>query len=187
MLAIPRNVLPQLASRLEEIKAICDILFDAKINALEYVRREAVGDADTNGPDYLPPDEKTTSTALADFTPYEVTFRCFSGEFASAMGKLAASPHAFVIKSMDIEPELAAGPPMGGPPLGQFAPQGIPGRFQQLGGGGRFGPGPGPETPPSGSTMPHAPPPGSRPVTFLTENPLRVTLLIEVVKLKPGK
>jgi hypothetical protein len=184
MLAIPLNVLPQLATRLGEIEAICNMLFDAKVNSLEYVRREALSADDTNGVDYLPPDERTTTTPLAELTPYEITFDCFSGELARFMGSLAASPHSFVVKSINVEPAAPGGFSAASAPA--------PAPYQPPYGGGHFNPytqpppmggAPGPR--PGG--MPAPPPPNGRPVKFLGEHILRITLFIEVVKPKPGK
>jgi hypothetical protein len=187
MLVIPKNTLPQLAARLGEIKVICGILFDAKINQLESVRREVISEDDTNGPDYLPPDQRTVTTPLAEMTPYEVTFDCFSGELASVLGSFAASPHGLVVTSIIVEPAQSSASMMGGapgpgyPPPGAYgAPGGMPARFYNLG-----NPGGGP--PPPRTMAPAPPPPNGKPVKFLSENKLRITLLVEVVKPKPGR
>ena len=191
MLAIPRAVLPLLATHLGEINAICGILFDAKINSLEYVRREVLSDDDTNTPDYLPPEEKTISTPLAEITPYEVTFDCFSGELAGVFAGLAASPHSFVVKSIDVEPALpgmaVTGPAQGYPGGFGMPPQGPPqggGHFRFAGGG--YMP-PANAAPVARPGVLTPPPLGSHPVTFLNENKLRVTLLIDVIKPKPAR
>ncbi|HXD00162.1 MAG TPA: Amuc_1100 family pilus-like protein [Verrucomicrobiae bacterium] len=191
MLAIPRTTLPQLAARLAEIKVICHILFDAKINALESVRREVISDDDTNGPDYLPPDQRTVSTPLAEMTPYEVTFECFSGELASVLGNFAASPYGLVVKSIVVEPAQAAGPMAAAAPGPGY--YGSPGGTPYGAGHGNpymYNPAysgyPG-ASPPQRSTTPTPPPPNGRPVKFLSENKLRITLLVEVVKPKPGR
>jgi hypothetical protein len=186
MLAIPRKTLPQLAARLGEIKVICDILFDAKINALESVRREAISEDDTNGPDYLPPEQHTVTTPLAEMTPIEVTFECFSGELASVLGNFAASPYGLVVKSMDVESAPAA-TAMTAAPAYPYASPGAPPYME--GGRSRYNPGyPGtPGAPTQTSRMPTPPPPNGKPVKFLTENKLHITLLVEVVKPKPGR
>ncbi len=189
MLVISRKTLPQLAARLGEIKVICGILFDAKINALESVRREVISEDDTNGPDYLPPDQHTTNTALAEITPYEVTFDCFSGELATVMGNFAASPYGLVVTSVVVEPAQSAtsmpgaapGAGYGLPTEGGYGrpPAGIPSRFYNQGG---YAP-----PPPPRAMTPAPPPPNGKPVKFLTDNKLRITLLVEVVKPKPVK
>ena len=187
MLVIPKKTLPQLAARLGEIKVICGILFDAKINALESVRREVVSEDDTNGPDYLALDQHTVTTPLAEMTPYEVTFDCFSGELASVLGGFAASPNGLVVTSVVVEPAQSAAAMMGAAPGGGYAPPGaygapggMPSRFYNLGGQGGA-------PPPPRTMAPAPPPPNGKPVKFLSENKLRITLLVEVVKPKPGR
>ncbi len=189
MLAIPQNVLPQLAARLAEIKVICGLLFDARINSLESIRREALSNDDTNGPDYLPAGQATVSTPLADMTPYEITFDCFSGELASVLGNFAASPYGLVVKSMDIEPADSGGS-MPGAMSGNPNPYGTYPNPYGGGGappamGGHFNPGyPPPNVAPQRLA---APPVNGKPVKFLPENRLRIILVVEVVKPKAGK
>ncbi len=190
----------KIATHLGEIKAICEILFDAKINSLEFLRREVVSTDDLNAPDYLSPDQKTISTPLADLTPYRVTFQCFSTELASVLSGLAASPYALIVKSVNVEPasptSMAAGVPGGfGSPTAGFAPGG-PGFAPNPGGFGgpprggmpnQFAPNPNYPTPGFQPTPASAPARPGAPAVFLNEKPLRVSLLIEVVKLKPMK
>jgi len=193
MLAIPQNVLPQLAARLAEVKVICGLLFDARINSLESIRREALSNDDTNGPDYLPAGQATVSTPLAEMTPYEITFNCFSGELASVLGNFASSPYGLVVKSMDIEPADLGGSMTGAIP---GAMPGNPYQYQNPYGGGpppamggHFNPGgyPPPGGPPSRAGLPPPPPANGKPVKFLPENRLRIILMVEVVKPKAGK
>jgi hypothetical protein len=188
MLAIPLNILPQLAARLGEVKVICGILFDARINSLESIRREALSSDDTNGPDYLPPDQRTVSTPLADLTPYEITFDCFSGELATVLGKLAASPHGLVVKSIVVGP-AQSGASMAGmaaSPNPYAGPGGMPASVGHYNLGGYNPGGYNPGVPPPRSFTPAPPPPNGRPVKFLSENKLRITLLVEVIKPKRG-
>jgi hypothetical protein len=95
--------LEALATQLGEVNAICGILFDSKINALDYIRRERVSDDDLKGPqeDYVA--EKTSTNELALLTPYELGFRCFSGELAAVMAGFGKSPNALVIKNINVE------------------------------------------------------------------------------------
>lgn len=100
----PAGLLP-LATQLGEIKAICDVLFDAKINSLDNLRRERVAPEDS-GTGALLTDyhtEKTATNELAVITPYEVTFKCFSTELGQVLGGFAGSPHAFIIKTINVE------------------------------------------------------------------------------------
>ncbi len=99
----PKGLLP-LATQLGEVKAICDVLFQAKINSLENIRRERVAPEDSLGglqTDYLT--EKKTTNELAVLTPYEVVFKCFSSELAMVLGGFASSPHGLIVKSINVE------------------------------------------------------------------------------------
>jgi hypothetical protein len=179
--------LNNMAVHLGEIKAICDILFSAKINYLIGIRREIISDTtDLNPPDYIA--DKTVSTPLADLTPYEVTFKSFSTELAEVLAGLASSTNAYVVKSINVEREgLAADDAMAGvnapQPLAQ--PQRYPNRPYYPGGypppGNRGG-----FTPPYPAPAPLAQPARTSDI-FLNEKPFRVTLDIEVVKMKRGK
>lgn len=96
-----------LAAQLGEVKALSDVLFAAKINALDNLRRERVSSDDQRGPpsNYL--DQKSATNTLAVLTPYEITFRCFSGELGSVLNQLHASPYCLLAKTLDVEPASA--------------------------------------------------------------------------------
>lgn len=114
------NSLPLLAAQLGEVKAICDVLFRARIHALDNLRRERVCPEDspeTAPTDYL--DRQSVTNELAVLTPYEVTFRCFSEELARVLGGFANAPYCFIIKHIDIGP---AGPSV--TPEGSYGPEG---------------------------------------------------------------
>lgn len=97
------GTLEPLASELGEIKAICDVLFQAKINSLESLKRERVAPEDSNGAqsDYL--NQKSVTNELAILTPYEIRFRCFTPELAAAVSGFANSPHGLVVKTINVE------------------------------------------------------------------------------------
>src|SRR5579884_611605 len=103
----------KLAVQLGEIKAISEILFDARVNSLDYIRREMVSTDDKNQSDYL--SQKTEITPLAELAPYEVKFRCFSAELAQVLGSFATSPNGFIVKTINVEPSGAAEEPGEGP------------------------------------------------------------------------
>lgn len=93
-----------LALHLGEVKAICDVLFDAKVNGIDSIQREVVSDNDAAGPqsDYLA--EKTTTVGLATVTPYAITFRCFSGDLGNVLAELASSNHGFIVTGVNVMP-----------------------------------------------------------------------------------
>ena len=95
--------LPPLATQLGEIKAVCNVLFQAKINSLDNLRRERVSADDARGPqsDYL---ETTSVTGpMAVLTPYEVSFHCFSPELAGVLAGFAGDPHGFIVQAVNVE------------------------------------------------------------------------------------
>jgi hypothetical protein len=196
-----RGSLEPLSIQLDEIKTIADVLIQAKINALDGIRRERVSEDDQKGPqtDYL--SDKTVTNDLAVVTPYEVTFRCFSQELAAVLAGFASSPNGLIVKSINVEaaPASAATPDQPAAPAYQPVYQ-APVLPQQsdnaraafaerygLGGRGRRG-GEGRGQPP-----PVAQPAYVAPVapaankgglaTVLDEKQLKITLALVVVKL----
>jgi len=146
-----------LSVQLGEVKAIGDILFQAKINSLDSIRRSRVSPDDVEMADYI--DRPSVTNDLAVITPYEITFRCFSTELAGVLGGLANSTHCFIVKTAVVEP---AGAATGGGTAGGARPD---------------------------DASANSPSPvlfrGGLP-TVLNEHPLKVTLLVELVKLKPS-
>lgn len=119
--------LDRVATQLGEIRMLAEILFNAKINALDNLRRERVSQDDSFGlqTDYL--SEKTVTNTLAVLTPYEVTIRSFSTELANVLVGLASSPHAILVKTVNVElaptvaaPEQPAAQPVVNPYLQQY-------------------------------------------------------------------
>jgi hypothetical protein len=98
----PGSLIP-LSTQLGEVKAICDVLFQAKINALDSIRRERVSEDDqkASATDYIP--ESSTTNELAVLTPYEITFRGFSTELAAVLSGFANSPYGIVVKTVNVE------------------------------------------------------------------------------------
>ncbi|HLX95572.1 MAG TPA: Amuc_1100 family pilus-like protein [Verrucomicrobiae bacterium] len=160
--------LDALAQQLGEVKVISEILYAAKINSLDGVRRVRVSNDDASGPqsDYL--DQTITTNDLAVFTPYEVTFRCFSQDLAGVLSSFASSPHGFIVKSINVQPAagVTAASPAGAPggEMGGFAP---PPSFAQ-------------------PAAPVAPMGRGGLQTVLNEQLLSITLDVEIVKLLPG-
>jgi hypothetical protein len=102
-LAYAPGSLEPLSVQLGEIQAIGAVLFQARINALDNLRRERVSEDDLKGPqtDYLP--DKSVTNELAVLSPYEITFRCFSQELAAVLAGLASSPYGLLVKSINVE------------------------------------------------------------------------------------
>ena len=189
--------LPLLAAQLGEVKAICEILHQAKINYLDAVRRERVSTDDEAGPqtDYIA--VKSQTNELAVLTPYELSFRCFTPELGAVVAGFANSPHGFIVKNINVEPAAAqtTDTPMMMPPM-YYQPPPTPSPQQPFPRGGaeglegRYGG--------KGGFAPPPPPPTQYPVAPVAQQPkglqilvnekqLKVTMLIHVVKLLPPK
>lgn len=117
--------LQALARQLGEVKAISEILFRAKITALDGFKRVrvAVEDNPTANPaDYLNESPKTNDWAV--LVPYEVSIRCLSTELAAVLNGFANSKHPLLVHAINVEPAPQADsmgfadPSLGFPPMG---------------------------------------------------------------------
>jgi len=207
-LAYAPGSLEPLSVQLAEVKAICGVLTQAKINSLDNIRRERVSDDDLKGPqtDYLA--EKSVTNELAVLSPYEVSFRCFSPELAAVMAGFAGAPCGLMIKTINVESAPASAPvgeepgaPVASATPGYYPPpqpartaerqQSTAELFAQLYGirpGGRGGPAR-PQPTPQPQQPAYVPPPASRGglQIALDEKQLKVTLMLEAVKLVSRK
>jgi hypothetical protein len=169
-----KDSLKPLATQLGEIKAICDIIFAARVNSLDGIRRERVTPDDSQGfTDYH--DNKTVTNDLATLAPYEVTLRCFSAELGKLLAGFANSPNAILVKKINVQPGTST--MAGALAMGGDAPVGYPamgGRYPNMGG-----------YPMQGFPVATAARGKRGYVTKIEEAPVTVTLWLDVVKLKP--
>jgi hypothetical protein len=193
-LSYPAECIQPWMQELEEIKPILHILYSAKINFLEKIKRPQVSLNDISGADDFAP-FSTVTNQNGVVTPYRLEFRAFSAEIADVLAGIAASSNCFIVKAPFITKSTVPLPdanqyqpaPVAPPreyyrtpvrPRPEYTPDpfGPPGRT----GGERFRP------PPQMQRAPEAAPPPapSLPVTILREKPLFVTLYVDVVKLK---
>ncbi|MFO1476981.1 MAG: Amuc_1100 family pilus-like protein [Verrucomicrobiota bacterium] len=163
--------LPALAQQLGEIKALCNVLFQAKINSLDALRRARVSADDAKGPVSDFTDGVSTTNALAVITPYEIVFHSFTPELAAVLSGFANDPHCMIVRALNIEPGAMDSSPATSPDLSA---------------GSGFGAAPIPGGPPGGFA-PAAPaaPAASKGgmTTVLDEKQLKVTMVIDIVKL----
>jgi hypothetical protein len=98
-----------LAVQLGEVNALCDVLFNAKVNKLTGLRREPVSPDDRTGPqsDYL--QTPSVTNELAVISTYEVSFESFSAELAEVISGFANSSHGLVIKDLYVGPAQEGG------------------------------------------------------------------------------
>lgn len=165
---------PAIPEQLAEVKAICNILFDAHVDPIYNIRRARVSKDDelsASMSDYLSLKVHTNAVTSTVSSPYEVTFGCLSSELAVLLEGLAASPHGFVVKSVVVEP---------GVDTSTNAPVMVPGSRP----GGAAPARPGTTRPQAGAAAATAakPVPGEKPIFLLRERRLKVTLSIHAIK-----
>ena len=195
----PENLVP-LATQVAEIKAICDIMFDARVQLLVGLRRSPVAKEDTDATDCLFGRKPMTNAVTgAVLVPYEIVFQGFSTELAAVLEGFYRSANCFIVKNIDVQTNIVqsaaaetipsyfsyptALPAPSAPPSQQSATELMMRRYG-LGPGGRYGRPP-PPLPSSSAPAPgaFAPPPRRGPETILDERPLKVTMYLEAVRL----
>ena len=205
LLRFDPNGLGPLAEQLGEVRAIVNVFFAARVNSLDGIQRVRVSADDLaygSQADYFEGHSETNN--LAVLTPYQITFRSFTPEVGEVISRLASSPHCFLVKSLTVQPagafaEAGGGGPGAMPgmpmtpvpqpmfhlPLLDSPPPPLHAPMQA----------PMPIAPPMGVNVPRpGPPPMVQPSvtvpraamqTVLNEQLLRVSLVVEVVKLLP--
>jgi len=113
LLTFAPGSLESLAVQLGEIKALCDVLIQAKVNSIDSIQREMVSADDAAGPqaDYLVGLVSRTNDFASEqavLTPYQITFRSFSTEIAQVLAGFANSPHGILVQNLTIAPAAAA-------------------------------------------------------------------------------
>jgi hypothetical protein len=187
----PGNIGPWM-QQLEEINAILDILYRAKINYLGDLGRVPVSTNDLGAG--LKADTVTNQWGVV--TPYKITFRGFSAEIAAVLEGFARSSHCFIIKAIIVGPDTSVQPsvvqPLSQQPAAAYAPRPQnpnPPLNRQRGGPGSPWVRPAPVPVAAAPVAPVAVAAASAPsvVAILSENPLLVTVSIDVVKLKASE
>jgi hypothetical protein len=155
-----------LATQLGEVKTISEILYAAGVNDFDGIQRVRAAVEDANGPggDYVS-DQVTASGTTATLTPYVITFRSFTPEIAQVFTGFIDSPHAFIVKSINVAPAPADN--------NAPAPVSVPVDYPRH---GRIG---------APGVDPNAPSDRGGLVTVLKEKLLRITMEVEIVKLQP--
>lgn len=184
-LTYPSEAISSWMQQLEEIRVILHILYNSKILYLEGVQRCPITLEDYGGNDCIYTTPVTNQVGVS--TPYKVMFRGFSTEIASVLSGFASASNCFIVKDIDVSPSkvpLPTPPPSTAPPpsLNNYRQ-----RLQDLNRGrGRGGEGGDfyyqRRLPPSQAEPAATEPTG--PVTILTENPLFVTISVDIVRLK---
>ena len=93
---------PAIAEQVGQIAALCRVLFAAKVHSLDTLRRSPILKEEGGTSDYLT--KKSVTNTWVVRTPYDLSFKAFSGELASALKGLAALSNCIAIKTVNIEP-----------------------------------------------------------------------------------
>jgi len=192
--------------QLAEIKALFNVLFQAKINRIDTMQRVPLARDDQNqslgANDYVQLLPQTNNMIIR--TPYQLSFYGFSGQLASVLEGMVRSSNCFIIKNITVQQAPDMGPafeiPVPGAPPTQFGAspafqpqQREPSAEAQM--RSRYGlnrSGTRPMTAPAPVTPLFMPgvaraPTNTPPTTLFSEKLLRITLLLDVVRLKPTK
>jgi hypothetical protein len=177
------DTLPHVPEQMAEVKALCTMLFEARVNRIGNIRRARNCKDDRDSANLSDYTDSRVLEVVSDpaghmiSSPYEVTFYSFSVEVADVLSRLHRSPHGFLVKAIQVEPEDskmgdAAGPWVGGGNPPPPPPTNRLDRFRQPPGTNRLV-APVPVTRPAAS---------DKPVYLLKEKRLKVTLLVYALK-----
>lgn len=185
---------PLMLTQLGDVAALCGALCEARVYEILEIRRAVASTNDstaqpTNPTDYTRRRQITTNeVAKAIVMPYELAFKGSSIELGGVLERLAHSASGFIVKSVSVEPgDIKSEEEM------QAAQEGA---VVTVGGGrmsaamaARYGLGRrGGQAPaaPAAPAAPGAPAPGSKKTGIvLKERPLKITLMVDAVKLAP--
>jgi hypothetical protein len=101
----PLECIPPWMQQIAEIKAICDILYSAKVNSLLAFRRVSISSSNDQiltSLDLL--DSHIVTTNFGTVTPYKIEIKCFSKELGAVLNGLARSSNFFVVKNIVVRP-----------------------------------------------------------------------------------
>jgi hypothetical protein len=126
LLQFAQGSFPALAEQLAEIKTICQMLFEAKVNKLVNLRRPRLTTDDPPGSnDYHELKMEKDPTTGAMSSPYIVEFQCFSPELAAALENFNKSPHGLIVRSLTVDGSAVTVAPTTPPPGTPQAPTNV--------------------------------------------------------------
>lgn len=161
-----------LSRQLMETKMMCAVLYESRVHRLEVFKRVRVSVLDpAQGPQYL---DKAVNPAgyngIATVTPYELTFTGFATELAAVVERLQRSPIFCSVKIVSLD-TLKTGPNAGNqapPPAATSTNAAASGPASAK------------------SKAKAAEPVAAKDELYLFEQPLRIQLYVEVIRLNPA-
>jgi hypothetical protein len=100
--AVEFKSIDMLAHQLLDVKELCEILYQAKVQDLKGIRRVPASSDDNNAQDFIT-DKKATTNEVAIVTPYELKFQGFSSELARVLDRLVQAKRCFVVRSVAVD------------------------------------------------------------------------------------
>jgi hypothetical protein len=170
-LSFNSNSLAPFITQLHEVRNLCDVMFAAKVNTLDGLRRVPAGIEDVGGGEYLPCGSVTNESGI--HTPYEISFRAYTAELQDVVNGFLRSTNGFTIKYINIEPG-AGGISYSSGSEGGGEVQNYSARRRRPRGGMEAG----------ADAMAAVVPTNQGPVTIVSEKLVKVTMIIDVVKPK---
>lgn len=163
--AVEFKSIDMLAHQLLDVKELCEILYEAKVQDIKGIRRVPASSDENNAQDFIT-DKKATTNEVAIVTPYELKFQGFSGELARVMDRMLQAKRCFIIRSVAVDrapdDSRAADPAMSMPVMSGMD------RYRRMA--------------PVAAPPPQAPKrPGN---VLLDENKLLIEMRVDVVRLK---
>jgi hypothetical protein len=98
---------PAIPEQMADVRAICNVLYEAHVDPLVNIRRARVSGDDeksSSQSDYHSVRLATNAVTSAVVSAYEVCFQCLSADLATVIQKIAVSPYGMVVKAVQIEP-----------------------------------------------------------------------------------
>ncbi len=100
--AVEFKSVDMLTHQLLDVKELCEILYQAKVQDVKGIRRVPASTEDNNAQDFMT-DKKPTTNDVAIVTPYELKFQGFSAELARVLDKLVQAKRCFVVRSVAVD------------------------------------------------------------------------------------
>lgn len=107
---ISEDKIPELQVQMEDIKNICQILFDSRIQSIEQIQRNRVTTEDRKAlanPNYLDTRQAYTNS-ISVVRPYRVKFRCLSNGIAKTLSGFAKQDTFYVVRTLEVTPAGAS-------------------------------------------------------------------------------
>lgn len=179
--------IPLLVLQLDDIKALSQVLYQAKVYEIIQVRRAMTATQDNTSQPVQPQDYLTKRAVVTNdvvkamISPYQIIFKCSSTELAAVMEGLAHSSNGFIVKAVRVEPaELPGQDTDAANSTGGASAAGARSAMAA-----RYGLGRGRRMTPPGLAVPA--PIKKGPGIVLMEKPLEVDIMVDAVKLSPTK